>query len=68
MSNHAAPVLDGGKWTDLAPNPAKAIVPGQSLRNVFSHSEDYGAPELGIVTGNNDFFHPQRDARASVRA
>lgn len=56
MSNHAAPVLDSGKWTDLLlPNRQRHLF-RQVSTELFAALGDYGNPELGIVTGANNFF------------
>lgn len=56
MSNHAAPVRESGKWTDLLlPNRQRNLF-REMASEVFSPLGDYGSPELGIVTGSNQFF------------
>ncbi|SDU70423.1 HsdM family class I SAM-dependent methyltransferase [Jiangella alkaliphila] len=56
MSNHAAPVSDSGKWTDLLlPNRQRHLF-RQVSSNLFTPLKTYGAPELGTVTGSNAFF------------
>lgn len=56
MSNHAAPVLDGGKWTHLfLSNKQRTLFNDVSGRQ-FTTLGQYGSPELGIVTGANSFF------------
>jgi adenine-specific DNA-methyltransferase len=63
MSNHAAPVLDGGKWTDLLlPNRQRRLFRSVAHER-FQPLGDDGAPELGIVTGNNDFFTLSEETR-----
>jgi len=67
MSNHAAPVLDGGKWTDLLlPNRQRRLFRSVAQER-FQPLGDYGAPELGIVTGNNDFFTLSEETRVRYR-
>ncbi|KQZ70635.1 class I SAM-dependent DNA methyltransferase [Nocardioides sp. Root151] len=56
MSNHAATVLDSGKWTDLLlPNRQRHLFRTTSAEH-FTSLGTYGSPELGIVTGANKFF------------
>lgn len=56
MSNHAAAVLDSGKWTDLLlPNKQRQLFRSVSADH-FTTLKEYGNPELGIVTGSNAFF------------
>lgn len=56
MSNHAATVLDSGKWTDLLlPNRQRQLFRSTSAEHFVSLGT-YGNPELGIVTGANAFF------------
>lgn len=56
MSNHAATVLDSGKWTDLLlPNRQRHLFRTTSAEH-FNPLGTYGNPELGIVTGSNAFF------------
>lgn len=55
MSNHAAPVLDSGKWTHLfLSNKQRSLF--QQMSAALDVLGDYGSPELGIVTGANAFF------------
>lgn len=56
MSNHAAPVLDGGKWTHLFLSNKQRTLFHQVSTDGFSTLGDFGSPELGIVTGGNSFF------------
>lgn len=56
MSNHAAPVFDGGKWTHLFLSNKQRTLFHQVSTDGFSALGDYGSPELGIVTGGNSFF------------
>jgi adenine-specific DNA methylase len=63
MSNHAAPVLDGGKWTDLLlPNKQRQLFRTVSA-DLFDPLGAYGNPELGIVTGANAFFTMTEETR-----
>lgn len=56
MSNHAAPVLDSGKWTQLfLPNRQRQLF-YEVTGAAFGTLADYGNPELGTVTGSNSFF------------
>lgn len=56
MSNQAAAVLDSGKWTDLLlPNRQRHLFRTTSAEH-FTTLGTYGNPELGIVTGANNFF------------
>jgi adenine-specific DNA methylase len=56
MRNHAAPVLDAGKWTQLfLTNRQRKLFQAVSKTHFVSLGE-YGSPELGIVTGANAFF------------
>lgn len=56
MSNHAAAVLDSGKWTDLLlPNRQRHLFRTTSAEH-FTTLGSYGNPELGTVTGSNAFF------------
>lgn len=56
MSNHAAPVLDAGKWTDLLlPNRQRHLFREVSSEQFIALGK-YGNPELGIVTGANSYF------------
>lgn len=63
MSNHAAPVLDSGKWTDLfLTNKQRHLfreVSGQLLTTLG----EYGNPELGTVTGANSYFTLNEETR-----
>ncbi len=56
MSNHAAPVLDGGKWTHLFLSNKQRTLFHQVSSDGFMPLGSYGNPELGIVTGANSFF------------
>jgi adenine-specific DNA methylase len=56
MSNHAAPVLDGGKWTHLFLTNKQRTLFHHVSTDEFSVLSSYGSPELGIVTGANSFF------------
>lgn len=56
MSNHAAPVLEGGKWTHLFLSNKQRTLFHQVSTDEFTTLGDYGSPELGIVTGANAFF------------
>ncbi len=58
MSNHAAAVLDSGKWTDLLlPNRQRHLF--RTLAPSTSRPwATYGNPELGIVTGRKRLLHP----------
>lgn len=63
MSNHAAPVLGGGKWTHLLlPNGQRQLY-RQVSSELFSTLDAYGSPELGLVTGANAFFTITEDKR-----
>ncbi len=64
MSNHAATVLDSGKWTDLLlPNRQRHLFRSTSADHFISLGR-YGNPELGIVTGANAFFTMTETTRA----
>lgn len=56
MSNHAAPVPDGGKWTHLLLSNKQRALLSQIGSHGFVGLDDYGRPALGIVTGRNSFF------------
>lgn len=45
-----------GKWTDLLLPLAQRRLFRQVVEEHFVALDDYGAPELGTVTGSNDFF------------
>ena len=63
MSNHAAPVLEEGKWTDLLlPNRQRRLFRSVSTQ-MFQPLGSYGATELGIVTGANDYFTLSEETR-----
>lgn len=56
MRNHAAPVLDAGKWTQLfLPNRQRTLFQ-QVTSSHYTTLGSYGSPELGIVTGANSYF------------
>lgn len=56
MRNHAAPVLDAGKWTQLFLSNRQRKLFQQIEASKFIPLGDYGSPELGIVTGANAYF------------
>lgn len=63
MRNHAAPVLDAGKWTQLfLSNKQRKLFQGIATEQ-FAALRDYGSPELGIVTGANSFFALNEETR-----
>lgn len=67
MSNHAAAVLDSGKWTDLVlPSRQRHLFRRTSAEH-FTTLGAYGNPELGIVTGCNAFFTMTEDTRLQYR-
>jgi tRNA1(Val) A37 N6-methylase TrmN6 len=47
---------DEGKWTDLLLPPAQRQVFKRVTRDHFVNLGEYGQPELGTVTGANQFF------------
>jgi adenine-specific DNA-methyltransferase len=47
---------DDGKWTDLILPTASRQLFRQVATDRFARLDDYGTPELGTVTGANDFF------------
>ncbi len=47
---------DEGKWTDLWLPASQRQLFKRVVAEHFVPLDDYGAPELGTVTGNNDFF------------
>lgn len=63
MRNHAAPVLDSGKWTQLfLSNRQRKLFEAVTTAS-FVRLDDYGSPELGIVTGANTFFTLSEETR-----
>jgi adenine-specific DNA-methyltransferase len=52
----AVPFVDEGKWTDLLLPIAQRQLFRRVASEHFSPLGDYGSPELGTVTGANDFF------------
>jgi adenine-specific DNA methylase len=56
MSNHAAPVLESGKWTQLFLANKQRQLFHEVTSEQFVGLGDYGSPELGTVTGSNSFF------------
>jgi adenine-specific DNA-methyltransferase len=52
----AVKLSDEGKWTDLILSVRERQVFKSILRDHFVGLGDYGAPELGTVTGANSFF------------
>lgn len=67
MSNHAAPVLDAGKWTHLFLSNKQRGVFQQVSGESFAALGEYGSPELGIVTGGNSFFTLTEATRLEYR-
>lgn len=63
MRNHAAPVLDGGKWTQLFLANKQRTLFQQVCASNFVTLGDYGSPELGIVTGANHYFTITEETR-----
>lgn len=45
-----------GKWTDLLLRPGRRKLFHRIIEASFTRLGDYGSPELGTVTGGNDFF------------
>lgn len=56
MSNHAAPVLESGKWTQLFLTNKQRQLFHEVTGELFGALSDYGNPELGTVTGSNSYF------------
>lgn len=56
MTNHAAPVSEGGKWTDLLLPYRQRRLFRETSADLFQPMSAYGRTELGIVTGGNAFF------------
>jgi tRNA1(Val) A37 N6-methylase TrmN6 len=63
MSNHAAPVLDGGKWTHLFLSNKQRTAFRSVTTEKFECLAQYGVLELGTVTGANSFFTLNEDTR-----
>jgi adenine-specific DNA-methyltransferase len=45
-----------GKWTDLLLRPGQRKLFHRVTKASFTRLADYGSPELGTVTGGNDYF------------
>ncbi|MGH3692253.1 MAG: N-6 DNA methylase [Microbacterium sp.] len=52
----AVPFVDEGKWTDLLLPIAQRQLFRRVVAEHFTPLREYGSPELGTVTGANDFF------------
>ena len=52
----SVPMGDGGKWTDLLLSARHRKLFRRIVAEHFVDLEDYGRPELGTVTGANNFF------------
>lgn len=56
FDNVSATPAATGKWTDLWLTVQQRQLYKKVAGRRFVNLDDYGAPELGTVTGNNDFF------------
>jgi adenine-specific DNA-methyltransferase len=52
----SAALAEGGKWTDLMLPLATRHLFKRAVSERFVRLDDYGTPELGTVTGSNEFF------------
>lgn len=67
MSNLSVIPADKGKWTDLLlPNQQRRLFKTVTTER-FTTLSEYGKPELGTVTGANNYFVMTEETRANYR-
>jgi hypothetical protein len=63
----SAALRDDGKWTDLIlPNEARQLFRKTAMKD-FTRLDFYGSPELGTVTGANNFFAMSEETRREYK-
>lgn len=67
FDNFSVAPADEGKWSDLWLTIRQRQVFRSVTEELFQPLQQYGTPELGTVTGANDFFTLSNEARESLR-